>query len=131
ERLWQRGDKPPDRFAVPPAQQLRFRRRLRLLPQRRLLCRRFVFVTFDRSRCRALPCKLGLAGVFQDGQKPWLHRRTAVALEMTQRPQIAFLHGILSVGDIAHQVMRKRENVVEMRQRGVAKTPRSVMLVMS
>ena len=46
ERLWQRGDKPPDRFAVPPAQQLRFRRRLRLLPYRRLLCRRFVFVQF-------------------------------------------------------------------------------------
>ena len=50
---------------------------------------------------------------------------------MTQRPQIAFLHGILGVGDVAHQVMRKREKVVEMRQRGVAKTPRSVMLVMS
>src|SRR5208283_1475490 len=59
------------------------------------------------------------------------HRRTAIAVEMTQRPQIAFLHRVLGVGDVAHQVMRKREEVVEMRQRGVAKTPRPVLLVMS
>src|SRR5208283_2812736 len=59
------------------------------------------------------------------------HRRTAIAVEMTQRPQIAFLHRVLGIGDVAHRVMRKREEVVEMRQRGVAKTPRSVMLVLS
>jgi hypothetical protein len=37
--------------------------------------------------------------------------------------QIALLHGILGVGGVAKQVARQRIDVVEMRQRGVAKTP--------
>jgi hypothetical protein len=43
---------------------------------------------------------------------------------MAQRPQIAFLHRVFGIGGVAHQIARQREDVVEMRQRGVAKTPR-------
>ena len=49
---------------------------------------------------------------------------------MAQRPQIAFLHRVLGVGGIAHEIARQREHVVEMGQRGVAKTPRSVLFGM-
>ncbi len=46
---------------------------------------------------------------------------------MTQCTEIAFLHRIFGVGDVAHQITRQREDVVEIRQRGVVKTPRFVL----
>ncbi len=106
------------------AQQRGFRRRLRLLPQRQLFRRRLVVGVIGRNVLLAAPRELGIADVAQYCQQPRFHRRTAIAVEMAQRPQIAFLHRILGVGGVAHEITRQREDVVEIRQRGVAKTPR-------
>ncbi len=46
---------------------------------------------------------------------------------MAQRPQIAFLRRVFGIGGIAHEITRQREDIVEIGQRGVAKTPRFVL----
>ena len=48
---------------------------------------------------------------------------------MAQRAQIAFLHGVFGIGAVAEQIARQGVDVVEMRQRGVAETPRRVMVI--
>ena len=53
--------------------------------------------------------------VAQDGEQPRLHLRAAIAVEMAQRAQIAFLHGIFGIGGVAEQISRQRVDVVEMR----------------
>jgi hypothetical protein len=50
---------------------------------------------------------------------------------VTQRAQIAFLHRVLGVGGVAHQITRQRVHVVEKRQGGVAKPPRPVGIAVS
>ena len=52
------------------------------------------------------------ANVAQDGEQPRLDRRTAKGVEMAQRAQLAFLHGIFGIGRVAKQVSCQRENVV-------------------
>ena len=54
-------------------------------------------------------------------------RRPAIRIEMAQRTQIAFLHRVFRIGRIAEQISRQGVDVVEMGQRGVAKTPRLVI----
>ena len=46
---------------------------------------------------------------------------------MAQPAQVAFLHGVFGIGAIAEQISRKRVDIIEMGQRGVAKTPRLVI----
>jgi hypothetical protein len=48
---------------------------------------------------------------------------------MAQRAQIAFLRGVFGIGAVAEQISRQRIDVVEMRQHGIAKTPRLVMII--
>ncbi len=70
-----------------------------------------------------------MADVAQDREQPGLHRRSAVAVEMLQRAQIAFLNGILGVGGIAQEIARDRVDVVEIGQRGLAKALRLCLIV--
>ena len=46
---------------------------------------------------------------------------------MAQSAEIAFLHGIFGIGAVTQQISRQCVNVIEMGQRGVAKTPRLVI----
>ena len=77
----------------------------------------------------AAPREFGVTDVAQYRQQPGFHRRPSIAVEMAQRAQIAFLHRVFGIGRVAHEIARQRVDVVQMGQRGVAKTPRSVMLV--
>ena len=125
ERLRQRSDEPADGFVVVAAQQFRFRRRLRLLPERRIVGRKLFVRALRRRRLHGAPREFRLADIAQDRQQPRLHRRAAIAVEMAERPQVAFLHRVFGIGPVAHQIAREREHVVEMRQRRLAKPPRS------
>ena len=53
----------------------------------------------------------------------------AKRVEVPERAQIAFLHGVVGIGRVAQQIARERVDLVEMRQRGVAKPPRPVRIV--
>ena len=128
ERFGERRDQPPDRGGVARAQHLRLRRFLRFVPQRRLLGV-LGHVVDGAGRRAGAPRKFGAADIAQDREQPWLHRRPAIAVEMFQRAQVAFLHRVLGVGGVAQQIARQRIDVVEMRQRGVAKTPRLLGIV--
>jgi hypothetical protein len=68
------------------------------------------------------------AHVAQDGEQPRLDLRPAKGVEMAQRAQIALLHGVFGIAAVAEQVSGQGINVIEIRQRGVAKSPRLVLL---
>ena len=85
--------------------------------------------TIHRERSTGSACEFSPADVAQDGKEPRLYRRPAIRIEMAQRAQIAFLHGVFGIGAVAEQISRQRVDVVEMGQRGVAKTPRLVRMI--
>jgi signal recognition particle subunit SEC65 len=125
ERLRQRGHQAADGLVVMPAHQFRFRRSLRLPPER-LVRRNFVIRALRRRRLRDAARELRLADVAQDRQQPGFHGRPAIGVEMAQRPQEAFLHGVVGIRGVAHQITGERVRVVEKRQRRLAKSPRPV-----
>ena len=90
-----------------------FRRRLRFLPHRRPPPKQVRPGQIESVSAIAAPGKFGVADVSQDRQQPRFHRGTAIAVEMPQRPQIAFLYRILGVGGVPHQIARQREDIVE------------------
>ena len=81
------------------------------------------------SATRGSTREFATADVAQDGEEPRFHRRPAKRIEMAQRAQIAFLHGVFGIGAVAEQISRQCVNIVEMGQRGVAKTPRLVIVI--
>ena len=48
---------------------------------------------------------------------------------MLQRPQIAFLHGVVGIGGVPQQIAGERIDLVEMRQRRIPKAPRPLRIV--
>jgi len=63
-----------------------------------------------------------------DCEEPRLNLRAPKRVEIAQRAQIAFLNGIFGIGRVAEQVSCQRVDIVEMGQRGIAKTPRFVLV---
>src|SRR5262249_20360762 len=110
---------------------LRFRRGLRLLPQRAdgiLVIVNVPDILVDVAQAAGAARKLAAADVAQDREQPRLDRRAAKGIEVAQRPQITLLHGVFGIARVAEQVAGERIDVIEMRERGVAKTPRLVLL---
>ncbi len=70
-----------------------------------------------------------MANIAQDREQPRLHRRPAVGIEVLQRAQIAFLHGVLCVVGVAQEIARDGVDVVEVGQRGLAKAPPFCLIV--
>jgi hypothetical protein len=122
ERFVQCDYEPPDRGGVALSQQLSFRRFLGFAPQRRLLgvIRQLVGGGWRTRAAR----EFGMTDIAQDCEQPRLDRRSAIAVEMLQGAQIAFLNGVLGIVGVAKQVARQRIGIVKIRQRGVAKTLR-------
>src|SRR5712691_2504621 len=121
-------DETADRFGIPLTQHFPLWRDRLLLPKRDSVFLLFG-LTIHQEQAAGAPRKFGAADVAQDGEEPRLHRRSAIRIEMAQRAQIAFLHGVFGIGAIAQQISRQCVNIVEMRQRGVAKTPRFVVVI--
>jgi hypothetical protein len=71
--------------------------------------------------------KLGVAGGPENCEQPGLEGWPTKAVETAQRAQITFLHGIRRIRLIAHQKMRERIGVIDIRQRRVSKTPRALI----
>jgi hypothetical protein len=72
---------------------------------------------------------LGATHIAQNRQQPGLDRRAAKAVEIPKGAQTAFLHGVVGIGGFAQQIARQGIHVVDMRQRGVVKTPCLVIVV--
>src|SRR5207302_11428859 len=131
KRLRQLRNEPADCFGVPLLQHLRFRRGLRLLPQwagGTPVFVNFVDILVDAAQAAGSARKFATADVAQDREEPRLDRRAAEGVEMAQRTQIALLHGVFGIARVVEQVAGERVNVVEMRERGVAKAPCLVFL---
>ena len=79
-----------------------------------------------RERRAGSAREFAVADVAQDCEQPRLDRRATIRVEMAQRAQIAFLRCIVGIGGVAEQISRKRVDIVEMGQRGIAKTLRLV-----
>jgi hypothetical protein len=121
-------DQLADGSRVTGLQYLGFRGLLRLVPERGLFG---VIAHLFYPACR----RVGAAGVFgaadvaQDRKEPWLHCRSAIAVEMFQCSEITFLHGVLGVRLVTEQVARKRVDVIQIGQGRVTETPRPVQIV--
>jgi hypothetical protein len=66
--------------------------------------------------------------VAQDCEEPRLDLRAAERAEIAQRAQIAFLRGVFAIGAVVQQISSQCIDVVKVGQRGLAKTPRFVLV---
>jgi hypothetical protein len=72
--------------------------------------------------CAGSTREFATTDVAQDCEEPRLDLRAAERVEIAQRAQVAFLRCIVGIRRVVEQVSCQRVNVVEMGQRGVAKT---------
>src|SRR5262249_38451458 len=89
---------------------------------------RIIRCVIHRERDARSTREFAATNVAQDCEEPRLDLRAAKRVEIAQRAQIAFLHGIFGIGRVAEQVSCQRVDIVEMGQRGIAKTPRFVLV---
>jgi len=78
--------------------------------------------------CAGSTREFATADVAQDREEPRLDLCSAKRVEIAQRAQIAFLHGIIGIRRVVEKVSCQRVNIVEVGHCGVAKTPPFVLV---